>query len=137
MLKDYIQKYYFEQNFNCAETIVRAANEYYDLKLNDRDMILVGGFGGGMQTGNTCGAILGAVSVLSMRYVERKAHESVDIKMAVTMLLSKFEEKYQAGLLCKDIKAKYFKEGVRCLETVEIACDVIEETIAEYENSKN
>ena len=29
MLKDIIGKYYFEQNYNCAETILRAGNEYY------------------------------------------------------------------------------------------------------------
>ena len=39
-------------------------------------MITFGGFGGGIQTGNTCGAILAAVSVLSMLYIEKTAHES-------------------------------------------------------------
>ena len=33
MLKDVYQKYYFEQNYNCAETLLRAANDYYDLKV--------------------------------------------------------------------------------------------------------
>lgn len=36
MIKDLFPQYYFEQNYNCAETILRAANEYYDLKLHDR-----------------------------------------------------------------------------------------------------
>ena len=31
MLKDFFEKYYYEQNYNCAETMIRAANEYYDL----------------------------------------------------------------------------------------------------------
>ena len=73
MLKDLLPKYYFEQNYNCAETILRAANEYYDLKLHDRDMILVGAYGAGIQSGNTCGAVLSAAAVLSMKYVEAKA----------------------------------------------------------------
>ena len=55
MLKETAKKYYFEGNYNCAETIIRAANDFYGLKLNDRDMIMVGGFGGGMQTGSSCG----------------------------------------------------------------------------------
>ena len=70
MLKDVYQKYYFEQNYNCAETLLRAANDYYDLKLHDRDMIMVGAYGAGIQCGNTCGAVLAAASVLSMKYVE-------------------------------------------------------------------
>ena len=31
MLKDEIGKYYFDGNYNCAETIIRAGNDYYNL----------------------------------------------------------------------------------------------------------
>ena len=65
MLKDCYSKYYFDQNYNCAETLLRAANEYYGLHLHDRDMILVGAYGAGIQCGNTCGAVLAAAAVLS------------------------------------------------------------------------
>lgn len=132
MLKDYINKYYFDQNYNCAETILRAANEYYDLQLHDRDMILVGAYGAGIQTGNTCGAILSAAAVLSMKYVEAKAHESEDIKPVVQKMMRKFNAKY-GSTLCMDIKAQSFKPEYRCLKTVEAACDILEETISEYE----
>ncbi|MCR4596233.1 MAG: C-GCAxxG-C-C family protein [Lachnospiraceae bacterium] len=84
-LKDLYSKYYYDQNYNCAETMIRAGNEYYGLELHDRDMIAFGGFGAGIQTGNTCGAILSAVSILSMRYVEKKAHESTDIRCKHTI----------------------------------------------------
>jgi len=136
MLKDYIGKYYFDGNYNCAESVLRAANDYYELNLHDRDMILIGGFGAGMQTGNTCGAVLAAISVLSMKYVEAKAHESEDINAVTTLFIEKFE-KAAGTMVCADLRAKYFVEGQRCLNTVNIACDVLEETIAEYENSKN
>lgn len=132
MLKDLLPKYYFEQNYNCAETILRAANEYYDLKLHDRDMILVGAYGAGIQSGNTCGAVLSAAAVLSMKYVEAKAHESEDIRPVVVKLMRKFNEKY-GSTLCKDIKPQSFKPEYRCRETINTACDILEETIAEYE----
>ena len=64
MLKDHIAKYYFVQNFNCAETILRAANDYYDLQLHDKDMIMVGAYGAGIQAGNTCGAVLSVAAIL-------------------------------------------------------------------------
>ena len=136
MLKDHINKYYFEQNYNCAETILRAANDYYELGLHDRDMILVGAYGAGIQCGNTCGAILAAASVLSMKYVEAKAHESADIKPITTNLIRKFNIKY-GSTLCKNIKVQSFKPEYRCVKTVEAACDILEEVIAEYEASKN
>jgi len=132
MLKDLINKYYFDQNYNCAETLIRMGNEYYNLDLHDRDMILVGGFGGGIQTGNTCGAILSAVSILSMKYVESRAHDSKDIKPITTNLMRKFNMKY-GSTLCKDIKPQSFKPEYRCLKTIETACDILEETLAEYQ----
>ncbi len=111
MLKDLYEKYYYDENYNCAETLIRAANEYYDLGLHDRDMIMLGGYGAGIQTGNTCGAILAAVSVLSMKYVEQKAHES------------------------KDIKPQSFEPEIRCKKTIEAACDILEKVLAEYKKA--
>lgn len=132
MLKDLLPKYYFDQNYNCAETILRAANEYYDLGLHDKDMILVGAYGAGIQSGNTCGAVLSAAAILSLKYVEAKAHESEDIRPVVQKMIRKFNEKY-GSILCKDIKPQSFKPEYRCQLTIETSCDILEETIAEYE----
>lgn len=136
MLKDCFEKYYYDQNYNCAETMIRAANEYYDLKLHDRDMIMLGGYGGGIQTGNTCGAILAAASVLSMKYVEQKAHESKDIKPVTTALIREFNKKY-GSVLCKDIKPQSFDPQYRCKRTIEAACDILEAVIADYDKKDN
>lgn len=135
MLKDLIGKYYFEQNYNCAETILRAANEYYNLQLHDKDMIMVGAYGAGIQSGNTCGAVLSVAAILSLKYVEAKAHESEDIRPVVQKMLRKFNEKYNSTL-CKDIKPQSFKPEYRCKVTVETACDILEETIREFEEEK-
>ena len=136
MLKDIYAKYYFDGNYNCAETILRAANEYYGLGLHDRDMIMVGAYGAGIQCGNTCGAVLSAVAVLSMKYVEAKAHESEDIRPVVMKLMRKFQEKY-GSTLCKDIKPQSFKPEYRCKMTIEASLDILEETIEEFEAEKN
>ncbi len=134
-LIDLYSKYYYDQNYNCAETMIRAGNEYYELGLHDRDMIAFGGFGAGIQTGNTCGAILSAVSILSMRYVEQKAHESADIRTVTTALIRKFNERY-GSVLCKDIKPQSFQPDIRCKHTIETACDILEQVIAEYDREK-
>ncbi len=129
MLKDICEKYYFDQNYNCAETLIRAANEYYSLGLHDRDMIMLGVYGGGIQTGNTCGAVLAAAAVLSMKYVDKKAHESSDIRPVTTDLIREFNKKY-GSILCKDIKPQSFDPELRCKYTVENACDILEQVIA-------
>lgn len=135
MLKELLPKYYLDQNYNCAETIIRAGNEYYNLGLHDRDMIMVAAFGAGIQSGSTCGAVLAGASVLSMKYVEAKAHESEDIRPVVMKMMRKFNEVY-ASTLCKDIKPQSFKTEYRCQKTIETACDILEEVIQEYENTK-
>lgn len=136
MLKDLYEKYYYEMNYNCAETIIRAGNEYYGLGLHDRDMIAFGGFGSGIQTGNTCGAILSAVSILSMKYIEKKAHESKDIRPVTTELIRAFNKEY-GSVLCKDIKPQSFKPDVRCKVTIETACDILEQVISDYDKQSD
>lgn len=133
MLKDIAEKIYKSENLNCAETIIKAANEYYDLGLHEHDMKMMAGYGGGLCIGHTCGAILAAVSVLSMKYVETKAHESSDISPVTNLLTKKFKKKY-GSLLCKDIKAQIYDKEVKCLNTIKNACDILEETILEYDN---
>lgn len=135
MLKDLYEKYYYDMNYNCAETLIRAGNEYYELGLHDKDMISFGGFGAGIQTGNTCGAILSAVAILSMKYVEKNAHESKDIKPATEALIRKFNDRY-GSVLCRDIKPQSFKPDVRCKATVETTCDILESVIEEYDRGR-
>ena len=41
MLRDYVKKYYLEQRRNCAESLLRAANEAYGLNLTDAINIFI------------------------------------------------------------------------------------------------
>ena len=78
MLKEVAIKYY-RMGYNCAESIIRAGNEVYDLGLHDKDMNMTAAFGGGFQIGDVCGALSGAACVISSRYVETKAHDYAPI----------------------------------------------------------
>ncbi len=136
MLKDFIEPYYFQKNYNCAETIIHAGNDYYHLGLHEHDMKMLGAYGAGMQCGNTCGAVLAAISILSMRYIEAKAHESEDIRPVTQKMIKAFKERY-GSTLCKDIKPQSFQPEYRCLKTIETACDIIEQVISEYDKEMN
>lgn len=74
MEKQRIARIYLEEDNNCAETILRAANEEYGLNLSDGDAKLIAAFGGGMGCGGTCGALAGALAVLGRVAVEGRAH---------------------------------------------------------------
>ncbi len=131
MLRDIAKVYFLEKNYNCAESVLRAANDYYKLGLNDRDMIMMAGYGAGVQSGNFCGALLGGVAALSMLFVESKAHESDDIRPVTNLFLSK-AQKELGSTQCADIKPRFARPNVRCYETVRIASDALEECVNEY-----
>lgn len=130
-LKDYVRNYYFQQNYNCAEAIIHAANDYYQLGLHEKDMIMVAGFGAGLQTGNTCGAIISSICVLSLLFVKRNAHEGNTITITSAKFINRFKEKYHSTL-CKDVRPQSFVKEIRCLNTIDSACDILEEVVDEY-----
>ncbi len=136
-LKELAKKYYLENNYNCAETVFLAANEFYKLNLSNDDMKLLSGFGGGMMSGNICGALLASISMISYKYVKTKSH---DDKAFVSEIINKelkaFDERFKA-LRCDEIKPANFKEGIRCLTTVEDALEILADVINNIEESLN
>ena len=48
MLREIANDFYMNQNYNCGECILQAANKAYDLGLNERALKLASGFGAGM-----------------------------------------------------------------------------------------
>ncbi|WP_304152804.1 C-GCAxxG-C-C family (seleno)protein [Megamonas hypermegale] len=134
MLKDLAAKYY-QQGYNCAETIIRAGNEYYNLRLDENAFRITGAFGGGLQVGDVCGALTGSACVVSAKYIETKAHDCPDLKPLMLKLVRAFQTRFSSRL-CAQIKAKFHNKEVRCLNTVTLAAEVLEQVIAEYEQDK-
>ena len=69
MLKDYALHYY-EQGYNCAESLVYGANAAWHLNLDENACHLMAGLGGGLQVGDVCGALTGAVCALGCLIVK-------------------------------------------------------------------
>lgn len=128
MLKDLINEYYLTKNFNCAKTMLMAANEYYDLKIPAESGDLVAAFGAGLGCGKSCGALCGSLSALG------KIFDTED-KAAFTKLSGEFVadfDKALGGTDCADLKPKYAKEGVRCIEAVELGAEVLENFVRRH-----
>ena len=47
MVKEYVKSFYLENDFNCAETMLKAIDAAYGLGLRPKDVKLVGAWGGG------------------------------------------------------------------------------------------
>jgi len=75
MLADLIIKGYGnDQDLNCAEKVLRGANQAYDLGLDLEALKLASGFGGGLGIGRVCGAVTAPVSVLGQLFVKEKGN---------------------------------------------------------------
>ncbi|WP_304645500.1 C-GCAxxG-C-C family (seleno)protein [uncultured Dubosiella sp.] len=68
----------YAAGYNCSEAIIRACDAYYGLDLHEEDLKMMAGFGSGMYTGLTCGALCASIAALSKMTVETKAHDHLD-----------------------------------------------------------
>ena len=128
MLKERAEKYYNEGNYNCAETILRAANDEYELGLDEASMKLVAGFGGGMGCGQACGALCGGICAISAAEVADKAHTAPELRGKTTKLVAAFR-RILGDTQCKNLMGKYKKPDTRCLETVLLGCEALSEVM--------
>ena len=126
MLIEKVRKYYLEQDYNCAETVVKAANEEYNLGLTDSAVRLVSGYGKGFGACETCGALCGAMAVLSVMCVQTRAHETENFSDICSGYLSAFKAKLGSDN-CQQLQDKYRNEQVRCLKTIELAAQALED----------
>jgi C_GCAxxG_C_C family probable redox protein len=129
MLRDRIKEYYLGKDYNCAETLLRAANDEYGLNIPEESFKLLGGFGGGLCCGKTCGALCSGISVIGQQRITGRAHATEGLKEICTEYVKQFEETL-GSTECEELVKKYKKEDVRCLETVMLAADILEKTLA-------
>lgn len=135
MLADVAQRYYLEGDYNCAETVLLAANEVYQLGLDpDTCYRLVSAFGAGMGCGVVCGALSGAMAVLGQVAVNGRAHTTEGFRDLCAGFVRRFD-KALGGRDCAVLKPKLFDRQTRCLTTVRMACDVLEEQMQELRNT--
>lgn len=129
MLIKNIEKYYSkESNFNCAEAMLHAANETYNLGLDPKAFKLAAGFGSGMNINGPCGALTGAVMALGALFVKDRAHESDRIKNLEKELFDKYKES-MGDINCIPLKDKYRNDETRCIEVMRAAGEILDEIV--------
>ena len=128
MREDILKKYYLEKNFNCAESVLRTANEEYKLGLDERALCTAGGFGGGMGCGSSCGALCGAIQALGAAMLSGRAADCPGFREKCAAYCREFEKTF-GSTLCSDLKPVHKKE--KCYEVVgkayELLCQAMEE----------
>ena len=121
-LKERAGYYYFTLGKGCAEAILLAASEAYDLGLTESEVSLFAGFRTGMGCGSTCGSLTGAIGVLSRKYSQRE-----DLKELCARFVETFEQKMACGATdCAALSARYKTEASRCRAAVELTAEALE-----------
>ena len=128
-LEELVHHYYFDENYNCAETIIHAANDYYHLDVNGEDMKLFGGFGGGMYSGMVCGALIADVAVISRMIVLRSAKEEKESVRPKIQKMVRIFKNHLDGLSCVELKPKYHTKEEGCYKTILLGAQALEMTV--------
>lgn len=117
---------------NCAEILLMAANEKYNLELNDKFIKAVCPFGGGIQSEKTCGALLGATAALGIMYAEDKPCTNEKMKNITKRFVEEFDKEF-GSVECKYIKEHHRSETEGCNPVKIRAAEVMERVIKEFE----
>lgn len=116
MLRDRAVTYY-EQGMNCAEAMLLAISDEYQLGLTKEQTKLVSGFGGGMGCEDVCGALTGAVAAMG---------PLMEDKASLGAACSAWVKMFGKGLgdtNCKKLKDMHRDEQTKCKRTVALAAD--------------
>ncbi|MBQ6591325.1 MAG: C_GCAxxG_C_C family protein [Solobacterium sp.] len=111
--KQYPQEERMLYHYNCAETLLMAADRKYSLNVPEEYVRLVLPYGGGMNTGHTCGALLGALAAFGRLYGEDKPTLNTKMKAAVKAYVHLFEEMFHS-LDCAEIRPAFKDEKGSC-----------------------
>lgn len=129
MLADIAERFYVDGDYNCAESVLLAANKAYGLGLDPKNCHrLVSAFGGGMGCGDICGALAGGIAAFGYIAVEDRAHATQGFREMCAQYVQRFREAL-GDQDCAKIKPAHFSGEKRCLETVRLACDVLEKQL--------
>lgn len=135
MLVDLIsQDYGIKEDYNCAERILAGANRVYNLGIDANAVKLSSGFGGGMAVGSLCGAVASAIMVLGILFVEKRAHQSPEIKDLTQEFLDTYK-KEMGDVNCLFLKDKYFNEETKCRKIIEKAAQILDDIIERKQKS--
>lgn len=126
-----ITEYFYKGGLNCAESTMRCLieNEVVDIPLESVRMM--SGFGGGMQRGAVCGAVISAVAAIGSKTGRVEPGESRQPSAAaVREFLNRFEDEF-GTLYCHELQETYVKEHALKSEGMYRACTVFVEKAVE------
>lgn len=115
-------------HINCAEALLMASNDKYDLGMDTSHFKLMAPFGGGFYSGKTCGALCGSLAAIGSIYGQAKPYDNTQVKELAAQLVEAFEQEF-GQLDCDYIKEHHADEEEGCLPVKMRAADVLEKVL--------
>lgn len=122
--------YMIRNDFNCAEAMLRAANEAYDLGLGEQALRVASPFGGGMGYEGSCGALTGGLMALGVLRGTAVAHQDPELGRLRDEFVQRFRERF-GSVSCNEIKPVHRTPERGCSSAVEIAAEILEELLSD------
>ena len=118
---DYLEKYYKDTDYNCAEAVFSAALEAWELQMPPEVMRVMAGFGGGMGCGSVCGAVTGGCGALGCKFMEGVGgHTSPQLMKMTKEFVEKVQQEFGSEN-CNHLKPQFHTKEERCYRTI---CEV-------------
>lgn len=134
-----VTEYFYSGGLNCAESTLRCLIENGIIDAPPEAVRMMTGFGGGMQRGTTCGAVIASVAALGWVTGRTEPEQSRQPSAeAVREFLRAFEDTF-GTLNCRELQAVYVKEHAlksegmyrRCTVFVEKAIELVQAILAQ------
>jgi len=116
-------------HMNCAEALLRAANDKYEINLQEESFRMLQGFGAGFYSERTCGAFSGSLAALGAMYTEERPSEQAKMTRAAKLLVEEFQKEF-GSLDCDYIKKYHRDEIVACNPVKLRAGQVLDRVVA-------
>lgn len=138
-MKTDVTRYFYNGGLNCAESTLRCLIEEGVIDAPMDAVRMMTGFGGGMQRGATCGAVIGAVAALGWATGRTEPGQSrTESAAAVREFLKEFEAEF-GTLNCRELQQTYVKEHAlksdgmyrKCTVFVEHAVKFVQKILSE------
>ncbi len=113
--KEVIEKYLDKRKYDlcCSESIIVAANEYYDLNISEDVVKASGAFCGGSYDEGKCGLIQSSNIIIALMYYDTCAHESERMKELILEYRENFKKKFE-NISCSKLRETYRTEEDGC-----------------------
>ncbi len=104
---------YFNSGYNCAESVLLALSDYTGIHCECIPAIAAG-FGGGMKTGNVCGAVTGALMGIGLIHGGTDTNARNKVNTLVTTFMEQFQKEHNT-VVCRELLGVdvMTKEGIQ------------------------